>query len=69
VPWTGWREVAGQIPSGLPPGAPVMALARYPSGKALDVWMTANDGRIYTAYYIDDGMPWTGWYPVEPRRP
>ena len=42
-----------------------MGLARYQDGKALDVWVTGNDGRVYTAFYNDDGPPWTGWHPVE----
>ena len=46
------------------PGAPVSALARYPDGKALDIWVTGNDGQVYTAFYNDDGVPWRGWFPV-----
>jgi hypothetical protein len=62
VPWNGWYQVAGDVPSGLPAGAPVTALARYPDGKQLDLWVTGNDGKVYTAFYNDDGVPWNGWY-------
>jgi hypothetical protein len=50
------------------PGAPVTALSRYPSGKALDLWVTANDGRVYSAFYNDDGTPWTGWFQIAADR-
>jgi hypothetical protein len=45
-------------------GAPVMALARFPDGSGLDIWVTGNDGNVYTAFYNDNGVPWTGWAQV-----
>jgi hypothetical protein len=64
VPWRGWFPVAGAVPGGLPGGAPITALARYPTGKALDIWVTGNDGQVYTAFYNDDLGSWRGWFPV-----
>ncbi|NEU79898.1 hypothetical protein, partial [Nostoc sp. UIC 10630] len=62
--WKGWYQIAGNVPSGLPAGAPVTALARFPDGKGLDLWVTGNDGNVYTAYYHDDLGSWNGWYQV-----
>jgi hypothetical protein len=64
VPWTGWHPVVGPVPSGLPAGAPVAALARFPDGSGLDIWVVGNDGQVYTAFYNDRGVPWTGWHKV-----
>ncbi|NEU79856.1 FAD-binding protein, partial [Nostoc sp. UIC 10630] len=62
--WKGWYQIAGNVPSGLPAGAPVTALARFPDGKGLDLWVTGNDGNVYTAYYHDDLGSWKGWYQI-----
>lgn len=62
--WAGWSPVAEAVPGGVPAGAPVTVLARYDTGKALDVWVTGNDGQVYTAYFNDDGVPWNGWFQI-----
>ena len=38
----------------------VMALARFRDGRGLDIWVTGNDGNVYTAFYNDDGVPCPG---------
>jgi hypothetical protein len=62
VPWNGWHQVIGPVPSGVPAGAPVTAVARKEGH--LDIWVTGNDGQVYTAYYNDAGIPWNGWHQV-----
>ena len=61
VPWNGWGQFAGAVPSGVPAGASVTALARYPDGKQIDLWVTGNDGNVYTAWYNDDVGAWNSW--------
>jgi hypothetical protein len=55
--WSGvndnWRSIGGFFPV----GAPLAALARMPN--QLDVFVTGNDGRVYTSWW-HEGADWTG---------
>jgi nicotinamidase-related amidase len=63
--WSGmndnWRPIGGFFP----PGAPIAALARYPNH--LDLFITGNDGVVYTSWYHEGG-DWSGihhnWRPI-----
>jgi hypothetical protein len=63
--WSGindnWRSIGGIFP----PGAPVSAVARKPEN--LDLFITGNDGRIYTSWWFA-GSDWSGindnWRPI-----
>jgi Papain-like cysteine protease AvrRpt2 len=64
-PWSGindnWRPIGGFFP----PGAPVAAVARTPNN--LDLFITGNDGRVYTSWWFQ-GVDWSGindnWRPI-----
>lgn len=55
--WSGignkWRDIGGNFP----PGAPVTAISRNPD--QLDVFITGNDGHVYTSYWTA-GAKWSG---------
>ena len=55
--WSGlgdrWRNIGGIFP----PGAPISAVARNPN--QLDVFVTGNDGRVYTSWWTA-GRDWSG---------
>lgn len=55
--WSGignkWRDIGGNFP----PGAPVTAISRNPD--QLDVFITGNDGHVYTSYWTA-GSKWSG---------
>ena len=63
--WSGvndnWRPIGGFFP----PGAPVSAVARTPDN--LDLFITGNDGRVYTSWWYA-GADWSGvndnWRPI-----
>jgi len=63
--WSGindnWRSIGGFFP----PGAPLGAVAR--TGQNLDVFVTGNDGRVYTCWW-SQGSDWSGindnWRPI-----
>ena len=65
VDWSGindnWRPIGGFFP----PGAPVAAVARTPNN--LDLFITGNDGRVYTSWWFQ-GVDWSGindnWRPI-----
>ena len=65
VDWSGindnWRPIGGFFP----PGAPVAAVAR--TGNNLDLFITGNDGRVYTSWWFQ-GVDWSGindnWRPI-----
>jgi hypothetical protein len=61
--------VAGPVPSGLPAGSTVSAVSRYPDGTALDLWVRAEDGNVYTAFYNDAAGSWNGWHRVAQPAP
>jgi hypothetical protein len=71
-PWHRFISVAGEVDAEDPPGqiplageiVCVAALARSPDGRQLDLWATANDGRVYTAFYNDAEGVWRGWFQV-----
>ena len=56
--WTGignrWRNIGGLFPV----GAPVSALARNPN--QLDLFITGNDGCVYTSWWTGGQTDWTG---------
>jgi hypothetical protein len=65
VPWNGWYQILGAVPNGLTSRTSVTALARYPDGRYLDIWVTGKDGTVYTAHHSDnDAVPWNGWHQV-----
>ncbi len=57
APWSGandnWLSVGGVFPA----GAPVAAVARTPDN--LDLFITGNDGRVYTSWW-STGAAWSG---------
>ncbi|MDQ3933780.1 MAG: lysyl oxidase family protein [Actinomycetota bacterium] len=63
--WSGvndnWRPLGGFFPA----GAPVTAVSRGPG--QLDLFVTGNDGRVYTSWWTD-GADWSGvndnWRPL-----
>ena len=63
--WSGindnWRSIGGVFP----PGAPVAAVSREPNH--LDLFITGNDGRVYTSWW-HAGTEWSGindnWRPI-----
>ncbi|WP_052409931.1 lysyl oxidase family protein [Paenibacillus durus] len=63
--WSGindnWRSIGGFFPV----GAPVSAVARRPG--ILDLFVTGNDGRVYTSWWVE-GTDWSGindnWRPI-----
>ena len=56
--WSGlndrWRNIGGVFP----PGAPVAAVARKPG--ILDLFITGNDGRVYTSWFVEGQSDWSG---------
>ena len=73
--WSGlndnWRPIGGFFP----PGAPISALARTPN--ILDLFVTGNDGRVYTSWWVEgtagrgsnyNWRPIGGYFPV-PHHP
>jgi hypothetical protein len=52
----------GSRPSGnLTTGAPIAAVARKP--EHLDLWVTRDDGEVYSAWWdVDDG--WSSWFSI-----
>ena len=74
--WSGvadnWRPIGGFFP----PGAPVSSVAR--TGNNLDLFITGNDGRVYTSWWsagndwsgvADNWRPIGGFFPPAPRSP
>ena len=63
--WSGaadnWAPIGGFFPA----GAPIAAVARFPNH--LDLFITGNDGRVYSSWW-HDGQPWSGvadnWFPI-----
>ena len=61
--WRGWWNI--QDGKNCPPGAPVYPVSR--DENKLDVFVTGNDGRIYTAAWdhnVADGK-WRGWWNIQ----
>jgi IgA Peptidase M64 len=56
--WSGindnWRALGGFFPV----GAPVSAVARKPG--ILDLFITGNDGRVYTSWFVEGVSDWSG---------
>jgi hypothetical protein len=56
-PWSGvnnnWASIGGSFPA----GAPIAATSRSPGN--LDLFITGNDGRVYTSWWYD-GYEWAG---------
>jgi hypothetical protein len=63
--WSGIHDNWASIGGFFPPGAPVTALARNPDH--LDLFVTGNDGRVYTSWWHQGGN-WSGihdnWAPI-----
>ena len=65
APWSGandnWLSIGGVFPA----GAPVTAIAK--SADSIDVFITGNDGRVYTSWWYE-GAAWSGandnWLPI-----
>jgi hypothetical protein len=64
-PWSGAKDNWMPIGGFFPPGAPVTAVSRRP--EKLDLFITGNDGRVYTSWWTH-GHPWSGtkdnWTPI-----
>jgi hypothetical protein len=64
-PWSGINDNWSPIGGFFPPGAPVTALTRNPH--QLDLFITGNDGRVYTSWW-HEGASWSGtndnWTPI-----
>src|SRR5690606_9946214 len=58
--WHGWWQIRGGMAA---PGAPVTAVSR--SANKLDIFVTGNDGRAYTAAWQPEFTDWWhGWWPL-----
>ncbi|WP_345539849.1 hypothetical protein [Phytohabitans rumicis] len=66
--WSGvndnWRSIGGFFPA----GAPVEAISKSPN--SIDLFITGNDGRVYTSWWYE-GQDWSGvndnWRSIPPQ--
>lgn len=59
--WHGWWQI-GILNPGVALGAPVTAISR--ARDKLDIFVAANDERIWTASWTPDSGGWQGWYVI-----